>query len=139
MARTLPADRGPRREGELDWATAGLMPLPGDAATVPFPAGTIAAPPESGEAPLAVLRIGLFSAQGFPQLCEAEWPRFLAAGGAGCTDCLDPFWDHLQMALVAAGVVQSNSASPAMLAAAAFAAAAIPLCVRLPKPKLATA
>lgn len=90
-----------RRAGELAWAELpGWQPLPGDAVATPFPAGLL---PREGEAPLAVLRIGLFSTQGFPHLCAAEWGRWRTGATGECGEaCQEEFWDRLEAAFLAA-------------------------------------
>jgi hypothetical protein len=97
-----------RRGGGLDFAELpGWQPLPADAAAAPFPAGTLPGPGGASAGALGVLRIGLFSAAAYPELCLADWPRFLASpAGASCgeggDDCLEPFWEHLQESTLAA-------------------------------------
>ncbi len=93
-----------RRSGKIDWAALpGFAPLPGDAVSHPFPAGLLT-PGEAGSGrPLAVLRIGLFSQQGFSELCAAEWDRLHLASFAEdhCDDtCQEAFWDGLEERLL---------------------------------------
>ena len=90
-----------RRFGKVDWtALEGYTPLAGDAVSHPFPAGLLARP---SAAPLAVLRIGLFSQQGFPEICAAEWERWKLASRPE-TDCdgacQEAFWDGLEERLL---------------------------------------
>lgn len=91
-----------QRAGPLDWsALPGFAPSDHDAASHPFPAGTI---PRSEGAPLALLRIGLFDAYAYPQLCAAEWERFrqsLASSPPLCDEaCRDSFHEQLERALI---------------------------------------
>lgn len=93
-----------RRFGKVDWtALPGYRPLAGDAVSHPFPAGLLARNGPSGTSPLAVLRIGLFSQQGFPELCAAEWERLHLASFAEntCDDaCQEAFWAGLEERLL---------------------------------------
>lgn len=93
-----------RRFGKIDWtALAGFSPLAGDAVSHPFPAGIVLQGVGGSGEPLAVLRIGLFSQQGFPELCAAEWDRLHLASFAEdhCDDaCQEAFWDGLEERLL---------------------------------------
>ena len=104
-----------RREGRIDWgALPGYDALAADPVSHPFPAGILR---RAGAAPLGILRIGLFSQQGFPQLCAAEWERVKAARAgavppevppaegaevsAACDDtCQEAFWAGLEERLL---------------------------------------
>lgn len=92
-----------RREGDLDWqALPGFDPLSGDAVSHPFPAGILVRGARDG-GPLAILRIGLFSQQGFAEICAAEWERLqLASRPERECDaaCQDDFWDGLEERLL---------------------------------------
>lgn len=93
-----------RRFGNVEWtALPGYRPLAGDAVSHPFPAGLLAWSGATETPPLAVLRIGLFSQQGFPELCAAEWERLqLASRPENACDeaCQDDFWDGLEERLL---------------------------------------
>lgn len=90
-----------RRGGRVDWgALAGFEALSADPVSHPFPAGIVR---REGAAPLAILRIGLFSQQGFPELCAAEWERLQLASRpeTTCDDrCQEDFWDGLEERLL---------------------------------------
>ena len=90
-----------RRFGRVAWeALPGYTALAGDPASHPFPAGLLARP---GQPPLAVLRIGLFSQQGYPEICAAEWERQQLASRpeTSCDEaCQDDFWDGLEERLL---------------------------------------
>jgi hypothetical protein len=93
-----------RRFGKVDWsALPGFTPLADDPVSHPFPAGLLARDGATGAPPLGVLRIGLFSQQGFPQLCAAEWERRKLASRpqTDCDEaCQDAFWDGLEERLL---------------------------------------
>ena len=93
-----------RRSGKIDWAgLPGFEPLAGDAVSHPFPAGLLPPGEAASGRPLAVLRIGLFSQQGFPELCAAEWERVQLASRSAttCDDaCQEAFWDGLEERLL---------------------------------------
>lgn len=91
-----------RRDGPIAWSTLdGFTPLDGDAATHPFPAGLLR---RADAGPLAILRIGLFDAFAFPELCAAEWDRFRTdptIPEAACDeDCRERFATRLERALL---------------------------------------
>ncbi len=90
-----------RRFGRIDWsALPGFSPLAADPVSHPFPAGLLA---RDGAPPLAILRIGLFSQQGFPEICAAEWERLQLASFPDdlCDEaCQDDFWDGLEERLL---------------------------------------
>jgi hypothetical protein len=90
-----------RRFGKVEWsALAGFQPLAADPVTHPFPAGLLL---RDGAPALGILRIGLFSQQGFPQLCAAEWERLQLASRPEtvCDEaCQDEFWDGLEERLL---------------------------------------
>jgi hypothetical protein len=56
-----------------------------------------------GAPPLGILRVGLFSQQGFPEICAAEWERRKLASYPDdlCDDgCQEEFWDGLEERLL---------------------------------------
>lgn len=93
-----------RRSGKIDWAALpGFAPLAGDAVSHPFPAGLLPPGEAASGRPIAVLRIGLFSQQGFPELCAAEWERLRLASRSAttCDDaCQEAFWGGLEERLL---------------------------------------
>lgn len=93
-----------RRFGKVDWtALPDFQSLAGDAVSHPFPAGLLPPGEAASGRPLAVLRIGLFSQQGFPELCAAEWERLRLASRSAttCDDaCQEAFWDGLEERLL---------------------------------------
>ncbi len=90
-----------RRFGKVDWsALPGYTPLAADPVSHPFPAGLLR---RDGAASLGILRIGLFSQQGFPALCSAEWERLQRASYPDnlCDEtCQDDFWAGLEERLL---------------------------------------
>ncbi len=89
-----------RRHGKLSWeALPGYQPQDADPAEQPFPAGLL---PRAPGPPLAILRIGLFSAEGYPQFCAAQWMKYRDALKTDCDeDCRDDFSLKLEFALIA--------------------------------------
>lgn len=90
-----------RRFGKVDWsALPGYTALAADPVSHPFPAGLLR---RDGAPSLGILRIGLFSQQGFPALCSAEWERLQLASYPDdlCDEtCQDDFWAGLEERLL---------------------------------------